>query len=377
MKNPENLLLVADSERDANMLYAVGMFVPDPFIYLRLRGREIIVMSDLEIDRARVQAAHCRVMSLTQRQQRLRRVGVAAPGFAHVIHDLLREQRVRQVWVPHDFPHGLAVELEQRRVRVRVAPAGVFPEREYKSETEVKKIRAALAMAETGMAAAVAVLRQTRIGPKRQLRHQGRPLTAERLRAVIDTAITQVGGLASHTIVAGGLQACDPHEKGHGPLRAHEPIILDIFPRAQQTGYFGDLTRTVVRGRATEAARRLYATVHRSQELAFAKIRAGAPARDAHLAVQEFFQREGYRTGKRNGRMQGFFHGTGHGLGLEIHEPPRLNATSPAILRPGHVVTVEPGLYYPGIGGVRLEDVAWVRAQTVRNLTRFEKVFEL
>ena len=228
-------------------------------------------------------------------------------------------------------------------------------------------------MAETGGGGRT--VRQTRIGPKRQPGIKVARSLPERLRAVIDTAITQVGGLASHTIVAGGLQACDPHEKGHGPLRAHEPIILDIFPRAQQTGYFGDLTRTVVRGRATEAARRLYATVHRSQELAFAKIRAGAPARDAHLAVQEFFQREGYRTGKRNGRMQGFFHGTGHGLGLEIPNRPA-ECHFPAILRPGHG-DGEPGLYYPGIGGVRLEDVAWVRAQPARNLTGFDKVLEL
>jgi Xaa-Pro aminopeptidase len=377
MKTSENLLLVADSERDANMLYAVGMFVPDPFIYLRLRDREMMVMSDLEIDRARTQAPHCRVVSLTQRQQRLRKRGVASPGLAHVIQDLLRERGVRQVGVPHNFPHGLALELERLRVRVKVGRNGAFPQRQFKSAAEVKKISAALAMAEVGMAEAMQVLRRTRIGRNRQLLHNSAPLTSERLRAVIDTAITQAGGLASHTIVAGGLQACDPHEKGHGPLRAHEPIILDIFPRSQKTGYFGDITRTVVRGRATEAARRLYATVQRGQELAFGTIHPGVPARDVHAAVLDFFRQEGFKSGKQDGRMRGFFHGTGHGLGLEIHEPPRLNAVSTAILQAGHVVTVEPGLYYPGIGGVRLEDVALVKAGCARNLTHFEKVFEL
>jgi Xaa-Pro aminopeptidase len=377
MKTSENLLLVADSERDANMLYAVGMFVPDPFIYLRLRDREMMVMSDLEIDRARTQAPHCRVVSLTQRQQRLRKRGVASPGLAHVIQDLLRERGVRQVGVPHDFPHGLALELERLRVRVKVGRNGVFPQRQFKSAAEVKKISAALAMAEVGMAEAMQVLRRTRIGRNRRLLHNSAPLTSERLRAVIDTAITQAGGLASHTIVAGGLQACDPHEKGHGPLRAHEPIILDIFPRSQMTGYFGDITRTVVRGRATEAARRLYATVQRGQELAFGTIRPGVPARDVHAAVLDYFRQEGFKSGKQDGRMRGFFHGTGHGLGLEIHEPPRLNAVSTAILQAGHVVTVEPGLYYPGIGGVRLEDVALVKAGGARNLTHFEKVFEM
>ena len=140
---------------------------------------------------------------------------------------------------------------------------------------------------------------------------------------MIDCAILQACGLAANTIVAGGRQACDPHERGYGPLRAHEPIIIDIFPRSQKTGYFGDITRTVVRGRASEAVRRLYDTVLQGQKIAFRKIRANAPTGDVHRAVQEFFEQQGYKTRRRNGRMEGFFHGTGHGLGLEIHESPR------------------------------------------------------
>jgi Xaa-Pro aminopeptidase len=160
-------------------------------------------------------------------------------------------------------------------------------------------------------------------------------------------------------------------------LRANEPIILDIFPRSQQTGYFGDLTRTVVRGRASEAIRRLYATVFEGQKLAFGKMRSGVPTAEVHRAVEVYFESQGYRTGKRAGRMEGFFHGTGHGLGLEIHEAPRMGPRSVGKLLPGHVVTVEPGLYYPGLGGVRLEDVALVTDRRPRNLTRIEKVLEL
>ncbi|HXF09558.1 MAG TPA: Xaa-Pro peptidase family protein, partial [Desulfuromonadaceae bacterium] len=189
--------------------------------------------------------------------------------------------------------------------------------------------------------------------------------------------ILQAGGLAAHTIVAGGKQACDPHEGGYGPLRANELIILDIFPRSQKTGYFGDITRTVVRGRAGEAQRKLYATVWQGQKIAFNKMRAGTPTSDIHNAVHDYFVRQGYKTGRRNGRMEGFFHGTGHGLGLEIHEAPRVGSTSTGKLKAGQVVTVEPGLYYPEIGGVRLEDVALVTGNGPRNLTRFEKVLEI
>jgi Xaa-Pro aminopeptidase len=373
---PDTLLIVADSEREANMLYATRLFVPDPFIYLNFGGRPLLVMSDLEIDRARAQAPHCRVASLNACQQKLRRDGVKSPGFAHVIRQILREKKIRRAVVPDTFPLGLAKEL--KRLGVKLKPlAAVFPKREIKSADEVRKISAALMMAEVGMAEGMEVLRRSKIGRNRKLIYHGLPLTSEKLRAVIDCAILQACGLAANTIVAGGKQACDPHERGHGPLRANEPIIIDIFPRSQKTGYFGDITRTVVRGRANEAVKKLYNTVWRGQKIGFEKIRANTPTADVHKAVQNFFVQQGYKTGRRDGRMEGFFHGTGHGLGLEIHEAPRMGATSTGKLRAGHVVTVEPGLYYPEIGGVRLEDVALVTGNGAKNLTRFEKVLEI
>jgi Xaa-Pro aminopeptidase len=373
----ETLLMVADSERDANMLYAVGMFLPDPFIYLRTRGRPLMVMSDLEIDRAQAQAPHCRVASLGQYRQKLRDQGILRPGLAHVVRQILREKGISRVTVPDNFPLGLATDLEKLGVRVKARPGNFFPEREIKSADEVRKISAALVMAEVGMAEGMQVLHTAKIGRDRKLLYHNVPLTSEKLRSVIDCAILQAGGLPANTIVAGGRQACDPHERGFGPLRAHEPIVIDIFPRSQKTGYFGDITRTVVRGRASEAVRRLYDTVYQGQKIAFRKFRANLPTGDAHRAVQEFFEQQGYKTRRRHGRMEGFFHGTGHGLGLEIHESPRVGANSTGKLQPGHVVTVEPGLYYPEIGGVRLEDVALVTNNGARNLTRFEKVLEI
>src|SRR2546427_11101117 len=118
MRRPENLLIVADSDHDANMLYAVGMFVPDPFIYLRSAGRSYIVMSDLEIDRARKQAPHCRVLRLSQYQRKLREQGIKNPGIDRVLPALLRERAIRRVIVPHNFPSGLAFGLTRRGVKV-------------------------------------------------------------------------------------------------------------------------------------------------------------------------------------------------------------------------------------------------------------------
>ncbi len=375
--SPENLLMVADSEHDANMLYAVGMFVPDPFVYLRIDGKCHIVMTDLEIDRARKQARHCRVISLSRYEQKLKRQGVKAANAPHIIQAILRERGVKKVFVPTNFPHGLARQLRRLKIRVRVKEGNFFRDREIKSAEEVKKISAALMMAEVGLSEGIQALKSSKIGKGGRLLYHGVPLTAEKLRSVIDIAIIQAGGLANHTIVACGSQGCDPHERGHGLMRAHLPIILDLFPRSQKTGYFGDITRTVVRGRASEAVRKLYHTVAAAQDLAFKKLLANVPASEVHQVVQRFFKSEGYKTGKHNGRMEGFFHGTGHGLGLEIHEAPRMSAASKDILRPGHVTTVEPGLYYPQLGGVRLEDVALITNKSPRNLTKFEKIVEV
>ena len=373
----DNLLIVADSDRDADMLYAVRMFVPDPFIYLRLNGKCHVVMNDLEIDRARKEAKHCKIISWSDCAKQLRRAGEKKISVARIVQFLLRQKRIKKIVVPGSFPLGLAEELRKLGIKVKCRPGAFFPERARKSAEEVKRISGALMMAEVGLAEGIQALKNAKVGRNRRLIYRNNPLTSEKLRAIIDTAILQAGGLANHTIVAGGQQACDPHEVGHGVLRAREPIVIDVFPRSQKTGYFGDITRTVVKGRADEAIRKLYDTVQRGQELAFDAMVQGANSVDVHVKVQDFFSSEGYRTGRRNGRMEGFFHGTGHGVGMEIHEAPRVGAGSRDKLMSGHVVTVEPGLYYPELGGVRLEDMALVTSNGPQNLTKFEKTLEV
>lgn len=373
----KTLLIVADTERDADMLYAVGMFAPDPFVYLRINGREYVVVTDLELDRARIEIPHCTALRLSRYQHQLRQQGVKNPGIAHVIAQVLRERRVSSAVVPGSFPCGLAAELRRLGIRVKPKRGQFFPERELKKPEEVKKITAALVMAEVGLAEAIQVLKRAKVGRNNKLYYNAIPLTAERLRGVIESAIAQANGQACRTIVACGKQACNPHEPGYGVLRANEPIIIDVFPRSQKTGYYGDITRTVVKGHASEAVRKLYDTVRRAQQIAFDKMRPGTRTCEVHKAVQEFFEQQGYKTLRRNGHMQGFFHGTGHGLGLEVHEPPRINAYSTERFKPGNVVTVEPGLYYLDIGGVRLEDVVLITRTRPRNLTRFEKVLEV
>jgi len=367
-------LIVADSESDADMFYAVGMFVPDPFIWFEVGGRTHAVLSDLEIDRARRKAGVDRVLPLSRYLDQLKRTGLKTPCLGDVLKRVLAEHGVRAVEVPHSFPLGLARQL--RGVRVLAKPDPFFPQRGVKSPGELRAISDAVRLAEYGMKAAEAVLRASRIGRDGYLRWRGSKLTSEHVQGVINATIAGLGGSATHTIVACGNQACDPHERGHGPLKAHQAIILDIFPRDTETGYWGDLSRTVVRGRASAPIKAIYASVAKAQDLVFRQLRDGVNSQDVHRAVHALFRADGFDTGRRHGFMQGFFHGTGHGLGLEIHERPRVSAVD-VTLRAGNVVTVEPGLYYRGIGGVRLEDVAVIQHAGARNLTKFPKTLEI
>jgi Xaa-Pro aminopeptidase len=190
-------------------------------------------------------------------------------------------------------------------------------------------------------------------------------------------ACLAAGGVSSGTIAAGGDQACDPHQRGAGPLRPNELVIVDVFPRMSATGYFGDMTRTFLRGRASDRQRELVAAVRAAQTAALKKIRAGVDGRLVHLAATEVFESRGFKTEVGKAGSTGFFHGTGHGVGLAIHEPPRLNRTANILLKKGSVVTVEPGLYYPGLGACRIEDVVQVTEAAPRLLSSLPYDWEL
>jgi Xaa-Pro aminopeptidase len=315
-------------------------------------------------------------LPLTTYHTRLRREGQKQTT-ARVIRLLLRAKKIRKVLVPASFPLGIAQDLKKLNVRLKVRREPFFRTRESKTAEELKKINAALIMAEVGLAEGIQALKLAKIGKNRKLIYHNVALTSEKLRAIIGTATMQAGGLANHTIVAGGNQACNPHEQGHGPLKANEPIIIQVFPRSQKTGYYGDITRTVVRGRATDAVRKMYRAVQRAQDVGLNQLRPSALAQQVQHAVLDFFEREGFKTGKSNGRLCGCFHSVGHGVGLEVHERPAINGHSNDIIRPGQVVALEPGLYYPGIGAVRLEDVVLVTRSRPKHLSKFEQVLEI
>jgi Xaa-Pro aminopeptidase len=374
MTQNQTRLIVAASENDPDMLYATHFFAPDPFIYLEQDGKRTLVLSDLEIDRGRKEAEADEFLPYSQFEKEVQGKSRKAPPYEQVLAHFLAQRKIRSAIVPANFPLGYARAIEARKIRLKPSEGLFWPARETKSESELRQMRKALEITEAGMARGIEVLKQSKPGKGGKLQWHNADLTSEALRAEIDTAVLRAGGLPANTIVAGGDQACDPHERGHGPLKANSLIILDIFPRSAKTGYFGDLTRTVVRGRASEEQRRLWETVNAGQALALKKMKPGVDGLNLHNEVKKFFADRGYPTETRNGRNVGFFHGTGHGLGLEIHEHPRFQKT---VFKVGQVITVEPGLYYPGLGGVRTEDVVAITKSGIRMLSRFENRLEL
>jgi len=375
--SPQARLIYSASESDANLLWATQFFAPDPFIFIEKRGKRYLVMSDLEMDRAKDQAHVDKVLSYSEYVRRLQSNGTPTPAISDVLTEILRDLKVSAVDVPATFPLGLGDELRRRKIQVAPCPDPFWKDREFKTTAEVRNIRLSLEAAEKGIEAGIAAIRRTVIKKDGTLLLDGTPLTSEIVKQVINTTIMSMGFVPSHSIVASGDQCVDPHNEGSGRILANTSIIMDIFPRSQKTGLFGDISRTVVRGKASERLKAAYRCVEEGQEIGFRRIRDGVDAYGIHAEILRYFEANGFSTGMVGGRMQGFFHGTGHGLGLDIHEAPGINSRNHTILKTGHVVTVEPGLYYSGMGGVRLEDVVLVTKTGCRNLVRIPKVLEV
>jgi Xaa-Pro aminopeptidase len=376
-KRSRDILLYSDTDRSSDALYFGGVGVPDPFIAFRLRGRKYAVVGALEFGRVRKTSDFDVVLALEGYLDKARKAWPGEkPTAARVIAILARELRAGTFTVPEEFPAGLFEKLSALRVKLAISDGPLFPEREIKTASDAEGLREGNRCSALGFAAAEKLLRKSRIRSGK-LVLDGRPLTSERLKVAIEIACIEAGAVSSNTIAAGGDQACDPHDRGSGPLRANELIILDIFPRVADTGFFGDMTRTFLRGRASGAQRALVAAVREAQLNALGAITAGVSGKAVNQKVLDVFAKRGFETKHTPKGSVGFFHGTGHGVGLDIHEAPRISATVDAPLKKGAVVTVEPGLYYPGLGGCRIEDVVQVTSGKPRMLSSYPYAWEL
>jgi len=382
-ENGRNLLVIGAPEHDADAYHLSGFLAPDAVICLRVAGKSYLAVSSLEYGRAAKEAPVDELLSYDELEitRLARELKSGAKAYVAAIANLL--ERLGAMGSPIAVPPGLGVVYadELRARGVTLTPDRVLFEglRRSKTEAEISNIEKTQAAVEAACAHARSILEESDLGSDDSLIWRGEPLTSELLRSEIDVDLLRRGCAADGTIAAGGPQGADPHERGHGPLKAGESIIVDIFPMDLSTRYYSDMTRTFVKGEPNEGFRKMYDAVLESQEAALSMIKAGVNGRDVHRKVADVLHEAGYKTNVHDQEpgkplTEGFFHGTGHGVGLEIHEAPRIAPVDEELI-PGDVVSVEPGVYDPGIGGVRIEDLVVVTEDGCRNLTRFPKGF--
>ena len=380
-KSDARLIIDAPSQ-NADIYWATGFWAPDPAVYFQVGGRKYLVLRDLEVDRAKKCARVSKVFSYSQLEKEIgkqskRLVGKNGDlGWTHVLDYLFKKMQIKTILVPKDFGIAYADHLRSLKYKLITKKGPFYEERAIKTAREIRQVKMVMKATEEAMGKAIEQIRKSSVR-KGNLYYQGELLTSEKIRELIHKHLMAKGCVADlNTIVASGSQGADPHEIGYGPLKAHSSIILDIFPKSLDNGYYGDITRTVVKGKIPLKLKKMYQAVKNALDEAASMYRPGVEASDIYSKVMDIFKDHGFSTGVVKGKRQGFIHGVGHGLGLDIHEEPTIGSAS-RTLKPGHLITVEPGLYYYPIGGVRIEDLYWITKKGSQRITQFPYVFEL
>ncbi len=374
----DGYLIEAGSE-SADQGYLSGFWAPDPYVSLYVDGKVHCLVKPLELGRAREESRAASVENVAaydffERLEELER----HEAWASCISDFCDTHEVESIAVPSRFPHAIASALIEEGISVTPDYYDTISTiRATKMEVELEAIAEAQAAAEAAMATAQDLLEAAVIDEDETLVLDGEPLTSESVKSAIERTLLEHRCALDDTIVACGAQAADPHDRGSGPLQAHETIIIDIFPRHKESRYFGDLTRTFVKGTPSETHQSWYDLTLDAQTAAFDSLRAGITGEDVHYSVCDVYESAGHATLRADPETEtGFIHSTGHGVGLEIHEQPSLSQSGEE-LGVNQVVTVEPGLYDPGVGGVRIEDLVVVTEDGFHNVTEYPKQLQI
>lgn len=373
----DDLLIVADGAHCPDLRYAVGAALTRPAVYLRLKGAGYALLDEMDLTAAPTGPRGCRVRALNPRLSRTN--GSPTRALATLLGRWLRARRVRRLLVPATFPLGLARELRRHKLRLRPCPeTTLFPERAIKSPREVAMIRAAVVMAEVGLAEGLQTLKNAQITSRGWLLFRGAPLTAERLRAIMQVAVFQAGGHPEQVTVALGVVGAQPGPEAHGLLPAHRPILLAVAPCSNKTGYHAELVRTVVRGRARDAVRADHAALLQLHAQALRLLHDGASAAEVHARLLQALVNGGPAPSGRSrpnpNRQAGV---EGHGVGLDRREAPWLPGEPETTLQTGQVLALTLALSRPRGSAVCLGDLMLIARHGARNLTQFEKVLEV
>ncbi|AOW79916.1 Xaa-Pro aminopeptidase [Halodesulfurarchaeum formicicum] len=370
----DGYLLDADST-DPSQYYLSGFDAPDPFVTLYTPAQTAILTSPLEYARAKTESRADAVRRLGDYDYREKRAEHGREqARSMVLAEFLAEFDVTAVGTNRRFPLFTADSLRDRQVTVQADPDDVIEEiRATKTEQELAHIREAQSANEAAMEAAEAMIADAEVGSDGDLQLDGEVLTSERVKATIERTLLDRGFALDDTIVASGQTGANPHDSGSGPIGVDEPIIVDIFPQSKTTKYHADMTRTFLKGEPTAEVADFYETTKRAKAAALETVEAGVTGADVHDAVCDVYENAGYPTLREDESTEtGFIHGTGHGVGLAVHEQPQISPDG-GELEAGQVITIEPGLYDPAVGGVRIEDLVVVTEDGYENLTDYSE----
>ena len=375
LKNKADVFLMTGDSHDADMYYATRFFASDSFTYLQTKNAdEILFLSEMERGRAEMESriSDIRTTDEYDFKSKVKARGDPALGYVDCLAELLQKEGIRKIAVPRHFPLFTAQTLKEEGFTVMPIKSPLREMRMKKDETEIEHITSVQDACETAMQSAIDLIKNA-IVTDGVLYHNGYTLTSEHIRAQIEHTLLDMGCEADSTIVACGKKSANPHWEGEGAILENEPIVIDIFPRSKKRRYFADMSRTVLKGKPSKELADMYIAVIAAQDAAFSRVKIGAKCSDIHNAVCDVFEKMGYYTIRNNSKV-GFIHSTGHGVGLDIHELPNVGDND-YVLEEGNVITIEPGLYDPDIGGIRIEDMIVVTKDGYNNLTKFEKEF--
>jgi len=378
MSSPVATVMAGIPATNLSLFRAIRFKVGDPAALLVLPApggatERVLIIRDIEMERAKRHARADRVHCPADFEPAGGLSGDRETATAQSVAQCLVARGVKSVRADRSLPLIFAHFIGKAGIALECDTEMGVLERRAKDAQELGWLREAQRATEGAMKLACETVARAKAAADGSLVHEGAPLTAERLRAIIDVHLLTSGYENPESIVACGAQGADCHDHGHGLLRTGEPVIVDIFPRNRKTLYNGDMTRTVVHGAIPPEVARMHAAVVAAKRDAIAAVRPGVTGQSVHEATLAALARHGYASGQP--AQQGIAviaHGTGHGIGLEVHEPPLLAMKGPPLVA-GDVLTVEPGLYALGIGGIRVEDMVAVTASGCENFNSLQE----
>jgi Xaa-Pro aminopeptidase len=382
------------STKDSDMRYAVKTPITSSFFYIETHGKKIALLDKVDFGViANPKAKLWGIAPIKSGQRKKLSFGIKAIPLEPLAKEAKKLKLKtsdrnklayyifkkyglmgKRVEVPIHFPLDMADFLRKKGAKL-IPTFPFFPERSVKTRQEIGYIRESLAHTKVAFRTIENILRKSKIRGKR-VYFKNKILTSEFLKQVAEMSLFENGMFdILGMIISCGKQTAIPHHSGAGPILPHQPIVCDIFPRHRASGYFADMTRTFVKGRPKPEIQKMYHTVLQAQIAAIKKISVSSAdrhavirAKDIYEATAEVILKNGYHVSDT-----GFIHGLGHGVGLDIHEKPSLKPHSEDILAAGNVITIEPGLYYPHLGGIRIEDMILVTKTGCQNLTNYPK----